>query len=106
MSKPKLPSLDDSQAAGLPEALASSRERAGLAQVLGYPLPTADSESKQEDSVARSPEPRAGSQDHHRLERMVVDMQADFMEMLSRVRDLEVGLRSLRAELQALRDRR
>lgn len=95
MSKTELPSLDEEQDGGLSAALASSRERAGLAQVL--------ERRKELDGV--SEESRANRHDLVRLERQLVNYQADFMDVLKRLSDVEVAVRSLRAELQAERDR-
>jgi predicted nucleic acid-binding Zn-ribbon protein len=87
--------LDEEQDGGLSAALASSRERAGLAQVL--------ERRKELDGV--SEESRANRHDLVRLERQLVNYQADFMDVLKRLSDVEVAVRSLRAELQAERDR-
>ena len=95
MSKTELPSLDEEQDGGLSAALASSRERAGLAQVLAR--------RKELDGV--SEESRVNRHDLVRLERQLVNYQADFMDVLKRLSDVEVAVRSLRAELQAERDR-
>ncbi|MEC7750118.1 MAG: hypothetical protein VX405_01290 [Myxococcota bacterium] len=95
MSKTELPSLDEEQDGGLSAALASSRERAGLAQVL--------ERRKELDGV--SEESRVNRHDLVRLERQLVNYQADFMDVLKRLSDVEVAVRSLRAELQAERDR-
>jgi len=95
VSKTELPSLDEEQDGGLSAALASSRERAGLAQVL--------ERRKELDGV--SEESRVNRHDLVRLERQLVNYQADFMDVLKRLSDVEVAVRSLRAELQAERDR-
>jgi predicted nucleic acid-binding Zn-ribbon protein len=87
--------LDEEQDGGLSAALASSRERAGLAQAL--------ERRKELDGV--SEESRANRHDLVRLERQLVNYQADFMDVLKRLSDVEVAVRSLRAELQAERDR-
>jgi len=95
VSKTELPSLDEEQDGGLSAALASSRERAGLAQAL--------ERRKELDGV--SEESRVNRHDLVRLERQLVNYQADFMDVLKRLSDVEVAVRSLRAELQAERDR-
>ncbi|MAO83803.1 MAG: hypothetical protein CMH50_07965 [Myxococcales bacterium] len=87
--------MDEEQDGGLSAALASSRERAGLAQVL--------ERRKELDGV--SEESRVNRHDLVRLERQLVNYQADFMDVLKRLSDVEVAVRSLRAELQAERDR-
>ena len=95
MSKTELHSLDEEQDGGLSAALASSRERAGLAQAL--------ERRKELDGV--SEKSRVNRHDLVRLERQLVNYQADFMDVLKRLSDVEVAVRSLRAELQAERDR-
>lgn len=99
MSKPELPSIDEGQDGGLSAALASSRERSGLAQVVGRRTEAAKT-GRADDCEAR---PKG--QDLLRLERQLVDFQADFMDVLRRLQDVEAAVRSLRAELQAQRDR-
>ena len=80
MSKTELPSLDEEQDGGLSAALASSRERAGLAQALERrkELDGVSEESRRHDLV--------------RLERQLVNYQADFMDVLKRLSDVEVAV--------------
>tara|TARA_Y100001934_G_C12131487_1_gene668052 strand:+ start:283 stop:609 length:327 start_codon:yes stop_codon:yes gene_type:complete len=99
VSKPELPCLDEGQDGGLSEALASSRERAGLAQAVVRRSETAKQDVDEE--LVAVPK----GQDLLRLERQLVNFQADFMDVLRRLQDVEVAVRSLRAELQADRDR-
>ena len=95
MSKHELPSMDQEQEGNLPAALASSRERAGLAEAI----------ARRTATPAPSTEHGPDRHDLVRLERQLVNYQADFMDVLKRLNDVEVAVRSLRAELQADRDR-
>jgi len=99
VSKPELPSLDEEADGGLSAALASSRERSGLAQAVVRRREHERGAGEEEPSVTPN------RQDLVRLERQLVDYQADFMDVLKRLNDVEVAVRSLRAELQADRDR-
>ena len=99
MSKPELPSLEGGQDDGLPAALASSRERAGLARVVSHRV--APPGGSPPNSEHLEPSPR----DSVRLERQLVNFQADFMDVLRRLQDLEAAVKTLRSEVQSIRDR-